>query len=831
MSNITPLIQQYLDIKSMHKECLLFFRMGDFYELFFEDAITTAKELSIVLTKRGKINDQDIPMCGVPHHSSMHYIKKLISSGFKIAICEQIESPEEAKKSRGYKAIVKREVIRIITPGTVIENEILESSSNNYIMSIYMENQIFYLSWLDISTGEFLFTNLSNASSIDHINRVAPKEVILSSATLNSIHHITQSISRTVYDQSMFCYKRSVQIIKDAYNVSSIPEHILKHNKGTTIAIGVLLEYICNTQKQFIYQLPLPKEYNYSFFLHMDIATQRSLDLITSSNTDSKNTLLHTIKHTKTPAGNRLLRRYILSPLLDPQAINSRLDVVELFIKQPDILSNVIERLTNIPDLERAVTRIAVNNFAPKDLHTINNFLYSILLISEILSEHLYNPRIKYIYNSMHTFPELRNFLDKSLNDEIPNNINDGNVINKNYNQSLLTLFQIQQTSENRILELTEQYRNELSIKSLKIKHNNILGYYIEIPSQHINKMHDFIHKQTLANCARFSSHELQKFELELITSKTQYLEIETQIIQQIRSAIMKHHHQLLLTSHVSAELDVLTSFSYLSQKYNFSRPIIDDSLQFTIKDGVHPIVSKFNKTFITNDIDLSDKNLMLLTGPNMAGKSTFLRQNALLIIMAQIGCFVPAKYMHIGTVDKIFTRIGASDNISQGQSTFMTEMKETSNIIHHSTSRSFIIMDEVGRGTSLLDGIAIAASIIKYIHNQINARSIFATHYHELHSLSKVMQKLSSYSMSVKEWENKIIFLYKIIPQTSNQSYGINVAKIAGLPSHIINDSQYILSKLENKKNNSFLESILLQYAKAENDEISIPSIEQEIN
>jgi DNA mismatch repair protein MutS len=808
-SNVTPMMKQYLDIKSEHQDSIVFYRMGDFYEMFFEDAIIAAPILGIALTKRGQQDNKDIPMCGIPFHSSENYIVKLIGNGYKIAVCEQLERPEEAKK-RGYKAVVRREVIRIITPGTVTEDNLLNSSASNFLVAVACHKNDLALAWADISTGEF-YSSQSNLSFLGNdLSRINPREILVSDR-LYQQEKITSSLVDwrrivTIQANNIFDLTKAEHKFRKHYNVIS-SESFSNYTPAELIACGAILEYVELTQKTTELKINHPKRLDNALFMTIDAATRRNLELSISSNGDKKGSLIHLIDQTRTSCGSRLLTQYLSAPLIDVIAINNRLDLVEFFLNHPHLTTEITNILSHIGDIERSLSRFAFNRGGPRDLQAIKQSMQAADLIMSVfinftgnISTHLQNHLLNFS-----NFENLALELDQALNDELPMLARDGGFIKSGYNHRLDQLFELKKNSQQQLHALKQKYINETGINSLKINYNNVLGYFIDITPQHATKMKEelFIHRQTLANSVRYTSIELRDLEKELLNLADNILKLELSLYEDLVANVIENSEKLTLLAHGIATIDVASSLSILASEKNYTRPILDDSLSFNIQQGRHPIIehslNSKKQEFVANDCYLQlNKNLWLITGPNMAGKSTFLRQNALIAILAQIGSYVPAKTAHFGIVDKIFSRVGAADDLARGRSTFMVEMVETANILNNATKRSLIILDEIGRGTSTYDGVSIASACLEFIHNQLKSRALFATHYHELTALRSQLDALICYTMQIKEWQDKVIFLHKIIPGVADKSYGIHVAELAGLPKMVIRKAQQILIGLE---------------------------------
>jgi DNA mismatch repair protein MutS len=805
----TPMLQQYLSVKDRHKEYLLFYRMGDFYELFFDDAIKAAEILGIVLTTRGKHLEQDIPMCGVPAHSYESYLEKLIKSGFKVAICEQLESPEEAKK-RGYKAVVKRDVVRIITPGTIIEENLLNAKTQNNLISIYFKEGYAYISAADITTGNFhLIKSLLNSLNQD-LTRIQPKEIILSedcyaiSGIRNALAEFKSILS--IRAKVLFDVKRAGLKIKNFYklhNVASIGDL----EQGFIISIGSLIEYIEHTHKHNLPRLDKPKKLEQTHFMMIDSSTRKNLEIDISLAGNRKKSLLAIIDKTITAQGGRLLSTYIMNPLINPIAIDKRLDTVEFFVKFGNIRSVIRDYLKVIPDLERILGRIYTKKAGPRDLGLVLQGLDFSFKISELLkSKNNELPdTLKTCLAQLCNYGETLDILSKALSEHLPIKIVNGKFIKTSFNHRLDQLYNLKDNSNDTINKLRDTYRNKTGVNSLKIVFNKILGYFIEVTPSYASKIDTnyFKHRQTLGSSVRYGTEELRKIELELLDCNEKISHLESELFLEICQTIEKTSENIAAAAASLAVIDLASSFAELAVQMNYIRPLVDYSNNFIIESGRHPMVeNNAHNKFIPNSCSLeSSSYIWLITGPNMAGKSTFLRQNAIIAIMAQSGSFVPAMKAHIGSIDKLFSRIGAADDISQGSSTFMVEMLETSNILNNATSRSFVILDEVGRGTSTDDGLAIAWSVLENLHNTIGCRTLFATHFHELTDLENNLRYLSCYTVKVRQWDGKVIFMHEVIKGKADCSYGIHVAEIAGLPDNVIIRANEILKGLQDKK------------------------------
>ncbi|QXK92097.1 DNA mismatch repair protein MutS [Neoehrlichia mikurensis] len=804
--NVTPAIKQYIALKAQYQECLLFYRLGDFYELFFDDAIEASKVLNIVLTKKGST----IPMCGVPFHSSESYLNKLVKLGYKVAICEQLETAEEAKK-RGYKELVKRDVVRIITPGTLLEDSLLEANESNYLACIAFVNNTYAIAWMELSTGLFYFhaTNLNDLES--DLMRINPKELLISdklSYTGNILNILRKhKFLLTRHSDSFFSVNKAYSILCDVYKIKTL-KGLGDFTEAEISVCGSLLEYVRITQKNNLPKLEYPKAYARQDFMFIDGAALQSLELFCTQSGEKKGSLISVIDYTITSSGSRLLRRYLSSPMICSYTINQKLDVVEIFVNDRDLSKHVRKILQYVSDLERILTRIKILKCSPKDLYCLKRTLDAANEMSELVKQ-IDNNLFKRFSHELHGYEDLLKLMTESLIENNVNNVKDGGFINPNYNSRLLELIYIESNSNELIKKLCNKYRQMTGINTLKILYNNVIGYYVEVSPTYSIKNEFFIHRQTLVSGIRYVTDELKELEYKITTAHDEAVDLEIKMFNEICVQVAEKSHIISSIAYVMAELDVLSSFAELAVQNNYVRPIIDDSYEFDIKKGRHPVI-EMNGNFIANDVNLMrEERMCLITGPNMAGKSTFLRQNALIAILSHMGSFVPAEYAHIGIIDKIFSRVGASDNISLGYSTFMVEMIETASIVNQATDKSLVILDEIGRGTGVYDGLSIAWAVIEHIHNINNSRAIVATHYHELSQLSYYLKSLKCFCMKIEEWEGKVVFLHEIVPGFTNRSYGIHIAKLAGFPASILNRAEHFMQKLTKDKE-LILEDIL---------------------
>ena len=817
----TPMMEQYLTIKNKHKDALLFYRMGDFYELFFEDAIAASKALDITLTKRGKTNGMDIPMCGVPFHSADNYLPKLIKKGFNVAVCEQTETIEEAK-SNLKKGPLKREVVRIISPGTLTEDNLLDRNANNFLGAISDVNGSISISWVDVSTGCFKSRNLQKENNqkqllTNLLLRMNFSEILVSDAMeLNIISEEWHSIIKK-QSSSLFHYSSCLQQICSYFSIMSL-EGIGKFSDGEVIASGVLLSYLKLTQCGKLPILSMIKNESENNFLEIDYFTQKSLEILSNLSGETKGSLITSLDETKTAGGARLLKQRITEPFYKVVEIEKRYNLINWFLNNDIDIFKLQNNLENIPDIERSLSRISLLRGSPKDLSILCNGLLNVKQIYEIIisfKDRLNQaPLLNNILNQISVDYSLFEDIKNSLKKDLPLSAKEGGFIRDGYDDNLDKLRNLRNNELEEITKLQNKYSDLTNVNSLKIKYNRMLGYHIEVRAVHDKALRDkdiFIHRQTTAQTSRFTTIELNEAENQLINSYDKSISIEMDIFKNFTNQIINEGKKILDIASAISELDIGIMVVKQSKDRDYVCPKILENKTLEIIEGRHPVVETQMKlsdnSFISNDCILNkDDFLWLITGPNMAGKSTYLRQNALIVIMAQAGLFVPAKEANIGVFDKIFSRVGASDDLAKGQSTFMIEMIETSLILNTASEKSLVILDEIGRGTATFDGLAIAWSVLDFLHNKIKPRTLFATHYHELTSLKEDLNHLSCHKMSIKEWNNSIIFMHKIIEGEADKSYGIHVAQLAGLPFEVIKKATQLLSKLENNKDNSNL-------------------------
>lgn len=804
----TPMMQQYLSSKAQHKDCLLFFRMGDFYELFYDDAVLAAPLLGVALTRRGKSDGQDIPMCGVPHHSVDLYIKKLIKIGHKVALCDQLESPEEARKRGGASAVVKRDVVRIITPGTLTEENLLESKASNYLASVVLTKEEAAIAYIDASTLDFYILPTTQKALANDLVRINPAELLVSDEFLvnpdfkDSLEEFRSRF--VVFANYFFDEKKCTRKLQENFNLQTI-EGIGNFSQAQLSASGALIEYLCLTQKLNTVTLHFPKLLNSADYVVIDRSTIRNLEVFDSI-TERGKSLFQVIDYTITNAGGRMLRNFLAFPSRCIKKINARQHLTSIFIENAQLRESVEGALKQMPDTERATARIAFGRGAPRDLYSIRQALESASKISQAMNA-VPNSALNALASKLLKASSVLELLNSTLI-RYDIYLNYGDYILRGTDRDLDLLYNYRDNSKDILDNLKEEYIHKTGIQNIKLEFNNLLGYYLEVTKSQAPKIQsdEFIHRQTMVNGVRYVTEKLKEVEAKLLNTKSQIADIEAKIFNEVGKNILSNRTNISVVAQTCALVDVIHSFAKLALEKKYSMPVLDESCDIEIKDGRHPVVEcselKGSDEFIANDCNLKEQQkLWLITGPNMSGKSTFLRQNALIVLLAHIGSFVPAYSARIGIVDRIFSRIGAEDDLSRGRSTFLVEMVETASILNQGTEKSLIILDEVGRGTSTYDGIAIAWSCLEYIHDNIRARTLFSTHYHELVELSANLQNLKCFTVSIKEWNDKVIFMHKLVRGVANKSYGINVAAIAGLPKVVVARAKEVLQALHAKE------------------------------
>ena len=830
-SKPTPMMAQYLEVKERHQEYLLFYRMGDFYELFFDDAKIASQVLGIALTKRGRINDADIPMCGVPFHAAQSYLSRLIKQGFKVAIAEQLDSSAEEMKNQ---KIFKRDVVRIITPGTIIEESLLDSKNNNNLLSIFFVKGDLSLSWVDMTTGGIKVEKIDGQNYkqdlFESIHRIEPGEIILT-------EELKQS---NLFSKLLKNFDKKISVVPEVYfdlinNTEKIKKYFGQKNKfiidsrnSDIAAVGGLLNYIELTQKKNIPNISEIELIDKKNSMQVDMFSMRSLEIFSKNDGSKKGSLIDVIDYTKTATGARLLREFLKAPLLDKKQIEFRHNLIEVFLFNYDCLKKIDSFLSNLSDIERAISRVSAGIDNPRDLILIKQFIVFsekifdelMLLKNEIIEELIPSSIIRKCING------IEDTISKKIIDTPPVNLNDGGVIKDGVDKRLDELRNIKKIKKVEILKLQESYALETEVNNLKIKFNNIHGYFIEVTKKNADKLNNnekFILVQNTINVSRYQTKDLRNISLEIENSESESNALEIEMYKEICKKIINETENLNSVSKKIAFLDVISNFANLSEKRGYTRPKISKEIKIDIINGRHPVVEESLKKdgddFTPNDCSMtSDKNIWIMTGPNMAGKSTFLRQTAVIILLNQIGCYVPADKSTLGIFDKIFTRIGASDDLSLGLSTFMTEMVETSRIINEASESSLVILDELGRGTSSEDGFAIAFSVLEYIATKIKCITLFATHYKDLCDMTKKYKQISNKTLKIKEWKDEIIFNYKVIDGISQGSFGIHVANLAGINKTITNRAKEVLKKNNKVSDTKILNDNLILEAKEDN-------------
>ena len=811
MAEYSPAMQAYLDNKEEYKDCILFYRLGDFYEMFFDDAITVSRELELTLTGKDCGQEERAPMCGVPYHAAETYIAKLIEKGYKVAICEQLEDPKTAK------GIVKRGVIRVVTPGTVMESNLLEEKKNNYIMSIYKSGVYYGVAVCDLTTGDFRTTQIKEqnnfATLLDEVARYSPAEIIVNDMMYSSTEEIDKIKERFSAYFSLLTpekFDTDYEVFELKYDVVDEAEKEIKGLKEQLLSVAAsngLFSYLRDTQKndlEYIHKITL---YSTTHYMNLDTNARRNLEITEKLRDKSKKgTLLWVLDKTSTSMGGRLLRRWLNDPLIDVARINERLEAVKELKEDIILRGDLIDSMKKVYDIERLAGKISYGSATGRDLVSLKNSAKQLPDVKANLAK-AKSPMLKQLYENLDILEDIHEIIDHSIVDDPPISVKEGNLIKLGYDEEIDHLKEATTNGKNWVIEIETKEREETGIKGLKIGFNKVFGYFIEVTKSNLSMVPErYIRKQTLANCERYITEELKKVENEILGAEEKVITLEYNAFCQIRDQIEAQIDRVQRAASTIATLDVLTSFATVADDMNYVMPIVDNSGAMDIKNGRHPVIEKILPTgsFVENDtyLDKGDNRLAIITGPNMAGKSTYMRQVALITLMAQCGSFVPASYAKIGVVDKIFTRVGASDDLSMGQSTFMVEMMEVASILKEATANSLVILDEIGRGTSTYDGLSIAWAVAEYISDKekCGAKTLFATHYHELISLEDKLEGVKNYSIAVKEKGEDIIFLRKIVAGGTDESYGVHVAKLAGVPQAVSKRAIEILKSLERK-------------------------------
>ncbi|XOY57396.1 MAG: DNA mismatch repair protein MutS [Rhodobacterales bacterium] len=801
----TPMMAQYLEIKAQHPDALLFYRMGDFYEMFFDDAVAAAEALDIALTKRGKHEDEDIPMCGVPHHAAEGYFLTLIRKGFRVAVCEQMESPAEAKK-RGAKSVVRREVVRLVTPGTLTEDSLLDARRHNYLAAFHVVREQGALAWVDISTGAFHVMPCAGAKLGPELARLTPREVIVvDSAQGDWLRLVSESGAvLTTLGAAAFDSTAGEKRLCALFKVGSL-DAFGAFERAEIAAMSAVAEYLDITQRGNLPLLRPPVRETQKSAMQIDAATRRSLELTHALAGGRQGSLLACIDRTVTAGGARLLERRLASPSCDLAIITARQDAVAFMLDQTRLCDDIRDALRGTHDLDRALSRLALDRGGPRDMAAIRNTMAQ---AARLPVHPDMPPLLADVARDLAGHDDLLALLDAALIAEPPLLARDGGFIAAGYDAELDEARKLRDEGRSVIAGMQADFIAQTGITSLKIKHNNVLGYFIETTATHAEKMlapplnDSFIHRQTTANQVRFTTVELSEIETRILNAGGHALEIEKRLYSSLKDAILVQAGPLGALARALAEVDLATALAHLARTENWVRPKLDDSRAFAITGGRHPVVEmalqKQGAPFVANDCTLSDARVWLLTGPNMAGKSTFLRQNALLAILAQMGGFVPATAAHIGIVSQIFSRVGASDDLARGRSTFMVEMVETAAILNQADDRALVILDEIGRGTATYDGLSIAWATLEHLHDVNRCRALFATHYHEMSALSAKLDGVENATVTVKEWDGDVIFLHEVKRGTADRSYGVQVARLAGLPQVVVDRAKVVLEALE---------------------------------
>ena len=811
MAEFSPMMQKYLETKEQYKDCILFYRLGDFYEMFFDDAITASRELELTLTGKDCGQEERAPMCGIPHHAAETYIARLIAKGYKVAICEQLQDPKEAK------GIVDRGVIRVVTPGTVIESNMLEERKNNFIMAVYKSGIYFGISVCDISTGEFYSAEIKDNNNfptlLDEIARFSPSEIITNTMMFDCTEEMQKikerfSIYITKFNEKYFNndYK-DLELKYDFVDNSGRKIEDLKDKNFAVCSINALIEYLNQTQMTSLNHINKISIYNISKYMSLDISARRNLEITEKMRDKSKKgTLLWVLDKTSTSMGGRQLRRWLNDPLIDVNEINKRLNAVKELKEDIILRGDIIDNLKKVYDIERLAGKMAYGNANARDMITLKNSVSKLPYIKKVL-ENTKSPLLQELYINLDELIDIYELIEKSIVEDPPMTIKDGGIIKLGYDEEIDKLKTATTEGKNWILKLEAEEREKTGIKALKVGFNKVFGYYIEVTKSYLDQVPErFIRKQTLTNAERYITEELKNLENQILGAEEKVVNLEYNAFTEIRNEISKNITRLQKSANIVSTLDVLASFAQVAEDMNYCMPNVNSNGIINIKEGRHPVIEKMlgAGSFVENDtyLDKDENRLSIITGPNMAGKSTYMRQVALITLMAQVGSFVPATEANIGVVDKIFTRVGASDDLSLGQSTFMVEMMEVATILKEATANSLIILDEIGRGTSTYDGLSIAWAVAEFIADKekCGAKTLFATHYHELTELEEKLDGIKNYSIAVKEKGEDIIFFRKIVRGGTDESYGIHVARLAGVPKAVTQKANEILKSLERK-------------------------------
>ena len=816
MTEYTPMMQHYLKTHEEYKDCILFYRLGDFYEMFFDDAKVVSKELELTLTGKSCGAEERAPMCGIPYHAAETYLTRLVKKGYKVAICEQVEDPKLAK------GMVKREVTRVVTPGTTLNAQALDETKNNYIMCIAYIGDHYGISSADITTGDYYVTEVdSERKLLDEVNKYQPTEIICNEAFYISgidIDDMKNRMGIVIYslDAWYFSDETAQMTLKDHFKVRDLEGLGLADYDSGVVAAGALLKYLYETQKTTLSNLVAIHPYTTGKFMIIDSSTRRNLELVeTLREKQKRGSLLWVLDKTRTAMGARTLRSFVEQPLIERTEIEERYDAIDEFNTNAITREEIREYLNPVYDLERLITRVTYQTANPRDLIAFRNSIHMLPPIKTLMSD-FQSPLLKRLYEQLDTLDELYELIERSITEEPPLTLHDGGILKEGYNEEVDRLRKAKTDGKSWLADLEAKEREKTGIKNLKIKYNKVFGYYLEVTNSFKDLVPDyFTRKQTLANAERFITPELKELEDVILGAEDKLIVLEYELFREVRQKVADEVVRIQKTAKAVAQIDVFASLATVAEQNNYCRPKLNEKGLIDIKDGRHPVVERMiqNEMFVANDtyLDNGSNRVSIITGPNMAGKSTYMRQSALIVLMAQIGSFVPAKSAKIGIVDRIFTRVGASDDLASGQSTFMVEMSEVANILRNATSNSLLILDEIGRGTSTFDGLSIAWAVVEHISNPrlLGAKTFFATHYHELTELEGKLNSVNNYCIAVKEKGDDIVFLRKIVKGGADKSYGIQVAKLAGVPDNVIERAKEIVEELSNNDITEIVQNI----------------------
>ena len=816
MTEYTPMMQHYLKTHEEYKDCILFYRLGDFYEMFFDDAKVVSKELELTLTGKSCGAEERAPMCGIPYHAAETYLTRLVKKGYKVAICEQVEDPKLAK------GMVKREVTRVVTPGTTLNAQALDETKNNYIMCIAYIGDHYGISSADITTGDYYVTEVdSERKLLDEVNKYQPTEIICNEAFYISgidIDDMKNRMGIVIYslDAWYFSDETAQMTLKDHFKVRDLEGLGLADYDSGVVAAGALLKYLYETQKTTLSNLVAIHPYTTGKFMIIDSSTRRNLELVeTLREKQKRGSLLWVLDKTRTAMGARTLRSFVEQPLIERTEIEERYDAIDEFNTNAITREEIREYLNPVYDLERLITRVTYQTANPRDLIAFRNSIHMLPPIKTLMSD-FQSPLLKRLYEQLDTLDELYELIERSITEEPPLTLHDDGILKEGYNEEVDRLRKAKTDGKSWLADLEAKEREKTGIKNLKIKYNKVFGYYLEVTNSFKDLVPDyFTRKQTLANAERFITPELKELEDVILGAEDKLIVLEYELFREVRQKVADEVVRIQKTAKAVAQIDVFASLATVAEQNNYCRPKLNEKGLIDIKDGRHPVVERMiqNEMFVANDtyLDNGSNRVSIITGPNMAGKSTYMRQSALIVLMAQIGSFVPAKSAKIGIVDRIFTRVGASDDLASGQSTFMVEMSEVANILRNATSNSLLILDEIGRGTSTFDGLSIAWAVVEHISNPrlLGAKTLFATHYHELTELEGKLNSVNNYCIAVKEKGDDIVFLRKIVKGGADKSYGIQVAKLAGVPDNVIERAKEIVEELSNNDITEIVQNI----------------------